>query len=158
MADFAPKKESGKAKGGQGPAMAGSRNAEHQAPPVVHLEHHHLEKLGMDKMPPVGSKIKISGLAHVGATSEHNHSAEPGEPEGSGQSTPRRSMTLHLHQMEMGKSGIEGAKDVDQEAKSAAGAKAEMDKALSREMGGKKSKRAEGAQGGPSKTPRGGGD
>src|SRR5271163_2368186 len=98
MADFTPKKgwsEKGKARGGEGPASMGSRDAEHQAPPVIHLEHHHLEKLGMTKMPPVGSKIRISGLAHVGSTSESDNSAAASSrPEGSGATTPKN--TRHM--------------------------------------------------------------
>lgn len=139
MADFTPKKvstEAGKAKG-----SLAHNNVEHQAPPVIHLEHHHLEKLGMTKMPAVGSKIKISGLAHVGATSEHDDAAQPGEKSG------RRSMTLHLHKMDVGGGNNSGAKEVDQEAEKAKGAKAEMDKALSRGAGGRKSKNAEGEEG-----------
>jgi hypothetical protein len=65
-------------------------------------------------------------------------------------------MTLHLHKMDIGKEGIsEGEKDESQKA----GAKAEIDKALAREMGGKKTARAEGAQAkNPATTPRGGQD
>jgi hypothetical protein len=146
MADFTPKKvsaEKGSAKG-----SLAHNNAEHQAPPSIYLEHHHLAKLGMDKMPPVGSKIKISGLAHVGATSEHQDSKqEPGRKIGTGATTPantRRSMTLHLHKMEVGQEGI--TDEVKSESQKA-GAKGEMDKALSREMGGKKGKRSEGGEG-----------
>jgi hypothetical protein len=159
MADFTPKKvstEKGKARGGEGPAVGGSRDAEHQAPPVIHLEHHHLEKLGMTKMPPVGSKIKISGLAHVGATSEGDQSARFGGGAAEG-GKPHRSMTLHLHKMDVGGGNNSGTKEVDQEAEKAKGAKAEMDKALKREMGGRKSKDSAGEEeaGGLDETPRG---
>jgi hypothetical protein len=157
MADFTPKKvssEKGKARGGEGPAVASSKDAEHQAPPVIHLEHHHLEKLGLTKMPPVGSKIRISGLAHVGATSEGDQSARFGGTSGRDEGEPKRSMTLHLHKMDVGK---DGASDVDQEAESAKGAKAAMDKALERQTGGKKSMGEEGYEGANAKdsTPRG---
>jgi hypothetical protein len=134
MADFTPKKvstEKGSAKG-----SLAHNNAEHQAPPHLYLEHHHLAKLGMDKMPPVGSKIRISGLAHVGATSEDHNPGIKGKP--------TKRMTLHLHQMELGHEGI--TDEVKSESQKA-GAKGEMDKALSREMGGKKSKRSEGGEG-----------
>jgi hypothetical protein len=149
MADFTPKKlstEKGSAEGGIGKPPGG---AEHMAPPRIYLEHHHLEKLGMAKMPAVGSKIHISGLAHVGATSEHDHSDQPGEKK-------RRSMTLHLHKMEMGTNGP--GKEVDQEAETAKSAKAEMDKALKRAAGGKHSKGSEGEESGEGMTPRAGGD
>ena len=79
-------------------------------------------------MPPVGSKIKISGLAHVGSASENQDSMEP-----AGKSKTRRSMTLHMHQMEMGADGPDN--EVAQEEQSKAGAKAEMDKALTKGAG-----------------------
>jgi hypothetical protein len=140
MADFTPKKvstEKGKAQG-----SLATDNTEHQEPPRLYLEHHHLAALGMDKMPPVGSKIKISGLAHVGATSENSSDAPSGGKAGGkgGEGNTRRSMTLHLHQMEMGKSGIGGVSDVAQEADSAKGAKAAMDKALGSETAKGKAK------------------
>ena len=149
MADFTPKKlstEKGSAEGGIGKPPGG---AEHMAPPRIYLEHYHLEKLGMTKMPAVGSKIHISGLAHVGATSEHDSSSEPGERKGD---KKRRSMTLHLHKMEMGTNGP--GKEVDQEAETAKGAKAEMEKALNRGAGGKG--KGEGTD--KASAPRGGGD
>lgn len=123
MADFSPKKESSKAKG-----SLAKDNTEHQSPPTIYLEHHHLEKLGMTKMPPVGSKIKISGLAHVGATSEHDdsRSAPKGSAEGSGK---RRSMTLHMHKMDV------GTDRHDHEESQKAGMKAAVDKALTKGEG-----------------------
>jgi hypothetical protein len=121
MADFTPKlsTEKGKAKG----SLPKDNSSEHQSPPRLYLEHHHLEKLGMDKMPAVGSKIKISGLAHVGSTSEDD---DPGIDGGK-----RRSMTLHLHKMDMGtdnseesqKDGMKGA--IDKALSKAAGSEAE---------------------------------
>lgn len=152
MADFTPKKVSPEKSTAKGSLP--KDNAE--APPVIHLEHHHLEKLGMTKMPPVGSKIKISGLAHVGATSEGDQSARFGGGAAE-DGKPHRSMTLHLHKMEVGGGNNSGAKEVDQEAEKAKGAKAEMDKALKREMGGRKSKDSAGEEeaGGLDETPRG---
>jgi hypothetical protein len=147
MADFTPKKlstEKSKAKGG----LAEDNTSEHQEPPTLYLEHHHLAKLGMTKMPAVGTKIKISGLAHVGSTSEDQDRGDGGGP--------RRRMTLHMHQMETG-TGKQGSEVAD-EKQAASGAKAEMDKALSRELGGAKGKNAEGAQsklGKSDATPRG---
>jgi len=147
MADFTPKKVSSE-KGKAGGSLPSGSDVEHQEPPTIYLGHHHLAKLGMDKMPPVGSKIKISGLAHVGATSEHDRAAEPGEKGGAGK---RRSMTLHLHKMEMGQEGIDGASEESQKE----GMKSEIDKALTKHAG------SEAAKGKPKgKTPavRAGGD
>lgn len=151
MADFTPKKvkEPGKAKSGQGPAIASTKDAEHQSPPVLHLDHGHLEKL-MPKgsgMPPIGSKVRISGLAHVGAASENQDEMSP-----AGKGKVRRSMTLHLHQMDMGQDGItEGEKEESQKD----GMKSEIDKALSQHAG---SEAAKGKPKGKTPTPRGGQD
>lgn len=136
MADFTPKKEATKAKG-----SLAKDDTEHQSPPTMYLQHHHLEKLGLKKMPAVGSKIKISGLAHVGSTSENQDNGDGG--------SPRRSMTLHMHKMEVGKDGP-GAEE-DQAEQTKQGAKAEMDKALGSEA-------AKGKKEGKTPTPRGGGD
>ena len=144
--------EPGKAKG----SLAKEKD-EAFSPPMIHLTHEHMKKFGIKQMPKVGSKVKISGLVHVGSTSEHDGSHSFGEPGAEG-GKPSHSMTLHLHKMEMAHDGIKGASDVDQEEESKKGAMAEMDKALKREMGGKKSKQAEGAQSGGSTTPRAGGD
>lgn len=139
MANFAPKKSASKAKSGQGPAEVMSKDAEHQEPPRMYLEHHHLEKLGMKKMPSVGSKVRISGLAHVGATSEDHDSMAPA----GGKGGMKRRMTLNMHEMEIGADGPDN--DEEQAEQSKAGAKAEMDKALARgagsesKKGGKKS-------------------
>jgi len=144
MADFTPKKVSGEAgKGLRSTSKVAGEDT--QAPPRLYLEAHHLAKLGMDKMPPVGSKIKISGLAHVGASSEDD---DPGIAGGK-----RRSMTLHMHKMDLGTDGP--GKEVDQEAQSNKGAKSEMDKALSRAAG---SESAKGKAKPKESTPRGGGD
>jgi len=153
MADFTPKKlstEKSKAKG-----SLAVDNTEHQEPPRLYLEHHHLEKLGMTKMPPVGSKIKISGLAHVGATSENSSDGPSGgRAEGKGgEGHTRRSMTLHLHSMDMG-TGKQGSEVADEE-QSAKGAKAAMDKALSRGAG---SEAAKGTAKGKTPAVRAGGD
>jgi hypothetical protein len=124
--------EASKAKG-----SLATNNAEHQSAPSLYLGHEHLAKFGIKDMPKVGSKIKISGLAHVGSTSESSHAAQPGESEGSGPSTPQRSMTLHIHSMEVGKNGVN---DVEQEAQTAKGAKAAMDKELTKRAGTESSK------------------
>ena len=136
MVSLVPKgtpKESSKATGGVGPAKVMGEDT--QPPPTLHLSHKHLEKLLPDgtPMPPVGSKIHINGLAHVRATSEdHDSMTSPGKGK------PRRSMTLHMHKMEMGVDGPEN--DVEQEEESKKGAKAEMDKALSKQQGSESKK------------------
>lgn len=134
MADFTPKKvskEAGTAKG-----SLAHDNTEHQEPPRIYLEHHHLEKLGMTKMPAVGSKIKISGLAHVGAISENQADNPSGGKAKGGEGNTRRSMTLHLHKMDVGSDGNEA----DQEAQTAKGAKAAMDAELTKHAGSESSK------------------
>src|ERR1700690_1926839 len=102
MADFTPRKVASESGPGIHPKAEGSRDVEHEAPPHIYLEHHHLAKLGLKEMPKVGSKIKISGLAHVGATSEHDSASSPGQG-GKDEGGAKRSMTLHLHKMEIGK-------------------------------------------------------
>jgi hypothetical protein len=151
MADFTPKKvssEKGTAKG----SLAHDNTSEHQAPPRIYLEHHHLEKLGMTKMPPVGSKIKISGLAHVGATSENASDGPSGGKAPGGEGNTRRSMTLHLHKMEMGKDGVS---DGEKEESQKDGMKGAIDKALTKAAGSEASK---GKAMGKTPTPRAGGD
>jgi hypothetical protein len=146
MADFTPKKastEKGKAVG----SLASGSDVEHQDPPTIYLGHHHLAKLGMDKMPPVGSKIKISGLAHVGSTSERDEAMRPGEKGGGKQ----RSMTLHLHKLEMGADGAGDASDESQKE----GMKSEIDKALTKHAGSESKK---GQKEGKAPAVRAGGD
>ncbi len=110
------------------------------------------------KMPPVGSKIKISGLAHVGATSE-NQAMGPsgGKAQKGGEGNTKRSMTLHMHKMDMAHGSQPGVSEPEQEAETAKGAKAEMDKALKRGAGGD-GKDSEGVESMNSRTPRGGQD
>ena len=72
-------------------------------------------------------------------------------------------MALHFHKMDIAQDNQRGEKTVDQEAEAAKGAKAEMDKALKREAGGKRGKGSLSAEGeeegkGSSGTPRGGQD
>jgi len=111
-------------------------SAEHMAPPVLHLEDHHIQKLFKNKMPPIGSKIKFNAVAHVGAYNENQDSMqEPGRKKGTG-ATTKRTMALHFHKMDAAQDNQGGEQTVDQAAESAKGAKAEMDKALAREAGG----------------------
>ena len=121
---YSPKSDPSKAKGSD-PKAPTSMDETAGHPPTLYLEHDHLKKLGLDKMPNVGEKLHARIVAHVGAVSEDQDRGDGGKP--------RRRMTLHVHQMEMGKDGP--GKEVDQEAESKAGAKAAMDKALTKGAG-----------------------
>ncbi len=146
--------------GGKAPGAS----AEHQSPPVMHLEDHHITKLFGKKMPPIGSKIKVHGLIHVGAYNENQEENPSGGKAPGGEGNTKRTMALHFHKMDMAQDNQPGEKTVDQDAERAKGAKAEMDKALEREAGGrkgKKGKNAEGAEEGAAanaSVPRGGQD
>jgi hypothetical protein len=121
------------------------------SPPMIHLTHEHMKKFGIKQMPKVGSKIKISGLVHVGSTSEHDGSHSFGEPGAEGEG-PSHSMTLHLHKMAMAHDGIpEGEKEESQKD----GMKSAVDAALAKHAG---SESAKGKAKGKTPTPRGGGD
>ena len=115
--------------------------AEEFSPPMIHLTHEHMKKFGIKQLPKVGSKVKISGLVHVGSTSEHDGSHSFGEPgaEGGGGGEPSHSMTLHLHKMEMGQDG-QKADHVDKEAQTQKGMKGAIDAALQKDAGSEKSK------------------
>lgn len=113
MADFSPKKEAGKA-AGRNPKVTGEDT---QDPPHIFLQSHHVAKL-FKQLPSVGDKVKISGLAHVGSVSENQDHGDGGKP--------RRTITLHLHKMEVGTGKQPEMSDDSQKA----GAKAEIDKAL----------------------------
>ena len=144
MADFTPKKltsESGSAKGRNMIKVPGEDT---QSPPRLYLEAHHLAKLGITKMPAVGSKIKISGLAHVGSTSEDQDHADGGKP--------HRRMTLHLHKMDIG-TDAQSSDAKEQSQKD--GMKSAIDKALTKDAG---SAAAKGKKPGNTPAPRGGGD
>ena len=158
-----PKSESGEGRAPSGGKAPGA-SAEHQSPPIMHLEDHHIKQLFGKKMPPIGSKIKVHGLIHVGAYNE-DHTDEPsGGKAPGGEGNTKRTMALHFHKMDIAQDNQAGEKTVDQSAEAAKGAKAEMDKALEREAGGKKGKKSrdsEGAEEGPkanARVPRGGQD
>ena len=155
MADFTPKKVSGETGPGITPKAEGSMDAEHESPPVMHLEAHHIGKLFGSKMPPIGSKIKVHGLVHVGAFNEGSAGPPSGGKAKGGEGHTKRSMTLHFHKMDMGTD--DQTSDADHESQQASGAKAEMDKALAREAGGRKGKGSEGVEGKNAKdnAPRG---
>lgn len=59
-----------------------------QGYPTVHLEHHHLKKLGLHGV-SVGDKVMVHALAHVVSHSQHEN--EDGEPTGH--------MSMDLHKM-----------------------------------------------------------
>lgn len=141
MADFTPKKVSGEASKAKG--SLAHDEAEHMSPPTIYLQHHHLAKLGLHDMPKVGSKLKISGLAHVGSTSESSEHAPSGGKAKGGEGNTHRTMTLHLHKMDIGKEGIS---ETEQEETHKAGAKAAMDAALTKGEGSE-SARPKGAGG-----------
>jgi hypothetical protein len=136
MADFTPKKLAGESGPGIKPKAEGSRDVEHDAPPVMHLEAHHIAKLFKNKMPPVGSKIPMHAVVHVGAYSEDADGPPSGGKAKGGEGNTKRTMTLHFHKMEHGTD--QQSSDAEKEGQSAKGAKAEMDKALARQAGGQK--------------------
>jgi hypothetical protein len=153
MADFTPKKVSGESGPGIRPKAEGSRDVEHEDPPVLHLQAHHIGKLFSDgKMPKVGSKIKVSGLVHVGATSEHQEAPPSGGKAKGGEGNTRRTMALHFHKMEV---GIDQQSSDAKEQGQKDGMKAAIDKALTKDAGSSAEK---GKAKGTTPTPRGGGD
>ncbi len=140
----------GKAKGASAEAMS---------PPVLHLEAHHIEKLFKNKMPPIGSKIKFNAVAHVGAYSEGADGPPSGGKAKGGEGNTKRTMALHFHKMEtdVGTEAAGKPSEESQRSERAQGAKAEMDKALKREEGGKEGQSGEGAEVGKAKAKPAGG-
>lgn len=95
-------------------------------PPTIHLSHEHIKKLGLHKnLPKIGTKIPMEAHAHVTSVSSHND----------GDGKPRMSMTVELHKMGMEHGQGTKISQPDQEAETAKGAKAEMDKALAKGQG-----------------------
>lgn len=92
-----------------------------QPPPTLHLGEEHLKKFGIKKMPAVGTKLKFHAVAHVGATSENQDHGDGGK---------HRSMTLHIHKMDMG-AGHQSS-EVDEESQKA-GMKSAIDKSLTKQ-------------------------
>jgi hypothetical protein len=90
---------------------------------TVRLDHEHLKKLGVTKMPKAGDTLHIHSKAHVKSTSEHS--------EGGGD---RKHMELELRHMAIGAQADDDNTDDDAE-NNLAGAKSAMDEALG---GGKK--------------------
>jgi hypothetical protein len=84
--------------------------------PTLHLEHHHLQKLGL-KGVSVGDKVMVHAMAHVVSRSQHEN--KDGEPSGH--------MSLDLHKMAASPMSAEEPKG-DEAATSEA--KSAMDKAL----------------------------
>lgn len=120
MADFTPKKVKGEASTAKGsnPKIAG----EDSHPPTLYLHEEHLKKLGIHKMPATGAKLKFHAVGHVGSTSENQDHGDGGKT--------RRSMTLHLHKMDMG-TGHQSS-EVDEESQKA-GMKSAIDKSLTKQ-------------------------
>ena len=119
-----PKAEKGKAVGSN-PTIAGEDT---QPPPSIRLGHSHLQALGMKSLPAVGTKLHLHAIAHVGSTSEDQDRGDGGKA--------RQSMTLHLHSMDLGDGKQSAMSDEDQKA----GAKAEIDKALTKRAGSESAK------------------
>ncbi len=98
---------------------------------TVRLDHEHLKKLGVKKMPKAGDVIHLHSKAHVKSTSEH--SEDGGD---------RKHMELELRHMALGvQSDDDDQGDDDGGEKHLAGAKSAMDEALG---GGKKKGKAKG--------------
>lgn len=92
---------------------------------TVRLDHEHLKKLGITKMPKAGDVLHLHSKAHVKSTSEH--SEDGGD---------RKHMELELRHMAIG--ATERAKEEDVQEGNLTGAKAAMDQALDKqEKGGK---------------------
>lgn len=95
---------------------------------TVRLDHNHLKKLGITKLPKAGDTMHLHAKAHVKSTSEH--SEDGGD---------RQHMELELRHM-----AIQATKRAEQEdvhEGNLRGAKAAMDQALDKqEMGGKNRK------------------
>lgn len=88
----------------------------------VHLDHDMLEKLGMDTLPAVGSKVKMNTIAHVAETSEDHRDG----------GKKRRSMTLQIHHMGVEPHKDEGASDSENTESRNKGIRAAMDAALTK--------------------------
>jgi hypothetical protein len=85
--------------------------------PRLHLDHEHLEKLGIDKLPKVGSKLKLQVHAHVSETGEDKRNGKG-----------RRRMTIHITHI-----GHDGGDEKSEQAKHddlTKGARSVMDAAL----------------------------
>lgn len=131
-------------------------SAETMSPPVLHLEAHHIEKMFKNKLPPIGSKIKFNAVAHVGAYSEGADGPPSGGKAKGGEGNTKRTMALHFHKMEIGHSAGGPGTDEQQSAERIKGAKAEMDKALSRRTGGSSVTEEGEEKGGSKEKPAGG--
>lgn len=92
---------------------------------TLRLDHEHLKKLGITKMPKAGATMHVHAKAHVKSTSEH--SEDGGD---------RRHMELELRHMAVEAAKRAGHEDVEEG--NLRGAKAAMDQALDKqEAGGK---------------------
>jgi hypothetical protein len=140
MADFMSKTPKEATEAGSAKGSLARDNTEHEAPPVMHLEAHHIHKLFGGKMPPIGSKIKVHGLVHVGAFNEGSAGPPSGGKAKGGEGHTPRTMTLHFHKMDMGQEGISGG---EKEESQKAGMKAEIDRVLTKGEGSESEGKAE---------------
>jgi hypothetical protein len=97
---------------------------------TVRLDHEHLKKLGITKMPKAGDVVHLHSKAHVKSTSEH--SEDGGD---------RKHMELELRHMSLGAQADDDNTGGDEGESHLAGAKSAMDAALG---GGKKKGKAKG--------------
>jgi hypothetical protein len=92
---------------------------------TVRLDHRHLKKLGITKMPKAGDVLHLHSKAHVKSTSEHSEDG-----------ADRQHMELELRHMAL--EATKRASTEDVEEGNLTGAKAAMDQALDKqEKGGK---------------------
>lgn len=102
------------------PPQSGDETMPGSGYPTIHLEHEHMQKLGL-KGVSVGDKVMVHALAHV--VSHSQHESEGGEP--------RAHMQLEVHKM-----GAEPQVPVEQnqgDDNATAGAKSAMDAALTQQ-------------------------
>lgn len=99
---------------------------------TVRLDHEHLKKLGITKMPKAGDVIHLRSKAHVKSTSEH--SEDGGD---------RKHMELELRHMSLGAQADDDNTGGEEDGGEShlAGAKSAMDEALG---GGKKKAKGKG--------------
>lgn len=109
-------------KGKKGEAMSIGSNE-----PGIHLNHEHLEKLGVKALPQVGDKVHIHAIAHVSSVGEHANMSEDGKKR------RNRHVSLDIHHMRMGDEDSDKSKPIASkgEAERTEGGKKAIDAALS---------------------------
>jgi hypothetical protein len=84
-----------RSKGSKGPEVAAKSSREDYPYGLrIDLDHEGMKKLGMHKMPKVGSKHQLHAHAHVVSASESHHD---------GDSKPTRSVAMQITHMAVGK-------------------------------------------------------